>query len=344
MDKFISLLQEINNPHISSANSFVDRLNSNITPTILCVYAIILTIRHYIGTSITCWCPTHFTTNNIDYVNKVCWTTGVYHLSNEERIPSNLNKINYYQYVIIFPVFQAILFYIPHILWKRLSYKNGIPIHELIDNVNKRAKKIDNPDKYIDFVVKQIEYTLRGTICSTLRNNYLVCVYLFIKLLYIINIIAQMFIINKFLDDSFYLYGINVIERIFTNDTWISPQFPRIVLCKFNVYNIGNINENYVQCILPMNIFNEIFFIFIWYWLVILIVVTVVSFWIWSYQIFNNNSQVNLIRHILNNENITKLFILRYLSRDGCFIIRLIKENTNDYLAGELVARLWVNY
>ena len=46
------------------------------------------------------------------------------------------------------------------------------------------------------------------------RGNYLVVVYIFVKLLYLINVVAQLFLLDMFLATPFHAYGIEVIALL----------------------------------------------------------------------------------------------------------------------------------
>ena len=106
-----------------------------------------------------------------------------------------------------------------------------------------------------------------------------------------------------------------------------------------------------VQCVLPINLFNEKIFIFIWFWFAMLCIVTVCSALKWTWNLTFWPAQVKYIRRQLRSvaqnkrehENISK-FANKYLKRDGIFIVRLLGNNVGHLVAAEVTNGLWDNY
>ena len=71
MDKLFSFIGDISDPRIGGGDTFVDRLNCRYTPTLLIIFALLVTTKNYVGEPIACWCPDHFTKSQVDYTNQV---------------------------------------------------------------------------------------------------------------------------------------------------------------------------------------------------------------------------------------------------------------------------------
>ena len=69
-------------------------------------------------------------------------------------------------------------------------------------------------------------------------GSYLVILYLFTKLLYIGNVIAQLFVLNTVLATKYNIYGVEVLSDMAGDHDWMdrkSVAFPRVTMCDFRV-------------------------------------------------------------------------------------------------------------
>ena len=70
------------------------------------------------------------------------------------------------------------------------------------------------------------------------RGNYLVTLYLLVKLLYIANVVGQLYMLNALLGASYHTYGVDVINAMVNgnaSDWTASPMFPRVTMCDLRV-------------------------------------------------------------------------------------------------------------
>lgn len=100
--------------------------------------------------------------------------------------------------------------------------------------------------------------------------------YWFCECLCLINVIVQLYMMNKFFDGEFLSYGLRVMafsEEV--QEDRVDPMvyiFPRVTKCTFHKYGAsGTIQKHDSLCILPLNIVNEKTYIFIWFWFMILL-------------------------------------------------------------------------
>jgi hypothetical protein len=188
-----------------------------------------------------------------------------------------------------------------------------------------------------------------------LYGNYLVLLYMFIKCVYITNVIGQLFLLNAFLGTDYNLYGFDVLKRMLMGENWTeSSRFPRVTMCDFKIRVLGNIHRYTVQCSLPMNLFNEIIFIFLWFWFVFVAFATVGSLLMWIASSVYTPYQMRWVKSRLiamdkvqskgaNKEKIEK-FVNVYLRRDGLFILRMVAKNSSDMISAQLLGGLWEHF
>ena len=172
-------------------------------------------------------------------------------------------------------------------------------------------------------------------------------------MLYIGNVLGQLFLLNHFLGTNYHLYGIEVIERLIEGrELSVSHRFPRVTMCDFKVRRLGAIHRFSVQCALPVNLFNEKIFIFIWFWFVFVTAASTGSFLLWLWRALYMKAQANYLKARLiamdkldeNKKEYVRPFVHNYLRRDGVFLIRLVAKNSSDIIAAELICGLWDQY
>ncbi|XP_067934394.1 innexin unc-9-like [Watersipora subatra] len=358
----------------------VDRLNSRYTMFIFIVLGIIISTRQYVGDSISCWAPAEFSHEWIEYTNKICWISNTYYVPMDEAIPNRDDnkdvKIAYYQWVPIVIFLQAILCLAPSMVWQTLNNQSGINVNKIVSVVTgKKHGGYGVGENTIKYIVKNLDRALRSQqeyrtgcfanlrqsiarncfiICGKRYGNYLIMLYLFVKILYIANGIGQLFLLNAFLGDGYYLYGVEVVKDIAQGKNWTtSPRFPRVTLCDFDIRALGNRIHSYtVQCALPINLFNEKVYIFIWFWLVFISIATVLNFVLWMWTLFRRNRRQYVHKYLkIMHKNFakddctpSKEFCEDYLRQDGIFVLRMIAKNTNDVVVGWIIQEMWEHY
>ncbi len=381
MEKLLATVAAISHTKIRSDDDLVDRLSHRYTTFILLIFAIIVSTKQYVGEPINCWCPAHFTDNHEDYTNKVCWVSNTYYVPIKQKYlpedPMPDQMISYYQWVPLLLLCQAVLFYLPCMVWRFLNNKAGINLHNLIEVAIavEHTSYAETRDKTVRYMSKHLDRYLGATreyrrgcctnckhfvsrncclICGRRYGNYLVFLYLFVKLLYITTSLGQLFMLNAFLGSGYHMYGVELVRKMLRSEDWTtSPRFPRVTLCDFQIRELGNIHSHTVQCVLPINLFNEKIFIFIWFWFVLVALASIFSFLIWLARTVFRLDRVRYVkRHLramdkLDETDDTKIsgrFVCSYLRQDGIFILRILGMNANDLLVSEILAELYSNY
>jgi hypothetical protein len=113
----------------------------------------------------------------------------------------------------------SVLFYIPSVLWHGLATKTGFDIANLVKTLHSMEQlNPDIRDRTLRYIAKHIDRALEiqremGTgffshfkrivrrqcpvfIIGRSQGNYLTFVYLFVKIMYITNVVGQLFLLN----------------------------------------------------------------------------------------------------------------------------------------------------
>ncbi|CAH8642406.1 unnamed protein product [Schistosoma guineensis] len=363
-------------------DDFSDRFSHTFTSLLLIIFTLIISARQYIGKPIACWVPTEFTRAQEEYAESVCWVTSTYFIPTQDiNIPENISerenrKIHYYQWVPFILMIQAFLFNLPCLIWRLFNWQSGIHLSSIME-VACEIEMIKDPEtrkSNITYVARHIEdalssqreyrsgcgvrfkHCLAKSCClwfGKRYGNYLICLYLITKSLYIFNVVGQFFLMNKILGTNYTFYGLDLLRDISEGYVWQeSGNFPRITLCDFEVRKVANKHRHTVQCVLPINMFNEKIFIFLWFWFILVAAVNTSSFLYWSYKSSFRGTRIQFIRKFLKlrgalepgDKKRTLTFVDSYLRQDGVFILRLTAQNAGELVASEIIEKLWNMY
>lgn len=228
----------------------VFRLHYKATVIVLVVFSLVVTSRQYIGDPIDC-VVTDVPANVMD---TYCWIHSTFTVPKRMatevvgrdvahpgvRTPEKGEKVKhhkYYQWVCFVLFFQAILFYIPRYLWKTWEAGKIKTLTQCLDlpfvseETRKERKKL-----LVDYLISNLHnhnfYALRFFICEVLN---------------FVNVIAQMYFIDHFLDGEFSTYGRDVVSITeMESENRVDPMskvensifkmhFKAITICCFNV-------------------------------------------------------------------------------------------------------------
>lgn len=147
--------------------------------------------------------------------------------------------------------------------------------------------------------------------------------------------------------------------------------------------SVGNIHRHTVQCTLPLNLYNEMMFIFLWFWFLAVASVTLISLSSWTFYAVSAPGRVSYVSNrlmmmvdraaseaglggpdvegrannpapvgadcrgpappVITGSDVDR-FVRKYLLCDGCFVLRLVASNSSDLIAAQLAAGLYEHY
>lgn len=262
--------------------SSIFRLHYQFTVVILLGSSVLLTAAEFFGNPIQC-----ITSLPKNVINTYCWIHSTFTIQDyylreqgsqvsqpgvgspnaytEDEIEGKWRFHNYYQWVVFFLGFQAALCYFPKFIWNNAEGGLMSTISKGLERGLYKEDEVSSRKKVIvDYIIKHIR----------MHNSY-VFKYWFCELLCFINIVGQLFMIDKFLGGEFLKYGHNVVEYSSQDqEERVDPMifiFPRMTKCHFHKFGAsGTIERRDAFCLLPLNILNEKVFILVWFWFVIL--------------------------------------------------------------------------
>ncbi len=110
-------------------------------------------------------------------------------------------------------------------------------------------------------------------------RNFLSVLYLIVKFLYLGSLVGQFCFLSRLIGNDYYLLGFNFLKSFHDENQWPHMEiFPRVTLCEIFIREIGSVHPYLIQCVLRINLFNEMIFILVWFWLVLLILIMVIEF------------------------------------------------------------------
>lgn len=380
--------KRISNSH---CDDWVDRLSHGFTTFIILVCAILISTAHYVGPPIRCWIPAELDVQDPDsnqpfehYIHNYCWMMNTYFIPMTESIPTDIAKrkeeeITYYQWVPIILLIQAFLFKLTYLIWRLSHTASGINISRLTKLADlSQSSTIEHRQNAIDLVVRELDAWIyknthstqsvlgktKATIlhmlcffCNKSRGTFLVALYLFVKILYLANVLGQIFLLNAFITTDKSMYGLEWLKSFRNGQIDVeSRRFPRVTLCDLLIRQLNNIQRYTVQCVLPINLFNEKIFLTLWFWFIFLALLTCYNFLRWVYIVFLSLNKYQFAKKYLKiaqlarkhevkclevDKTMCRKFAETYLRHDGCFVIRIIAMNTSDAVACHIVEELY---
>lgn len=381
MDKLLAIFGQVGETRVRSDDDFMDRLNHRYTTFILIIFAITVSTKQYVGEPINCWCPAQFTDNHEDFTNKICWVSNTYYVPiSQKHIPEPeepKERIQYYQWVPMILLTQALFFYLPCMVWRFFNNKAGVDVNNIVETAMtlQHLTMFEARDKTLRFIARHLDRYFSSTreyrhgcvvnckhflsrscclFCGRRYGNYIAVLFILVKSLYLTNAISQLFILNTFLGTDYHIYGYEVLVKLAQKqDFTFSARFPRITLCDFEIRQLGNIHRHTVQCVLPINLFNEKIYIFVWFWFVFVALATTIGLVTWIARSAFRMDQVRFVKNHLKaldklqgkeDSKQVRRFVNTYLRQDGVVILRIIGINANQLVVAELIAELWTSF
>jgi len=336
----------------ATTDNAVFRLHYKITAAVMLSFCVVVSAFQYIGDPINCFGMPGATPTMEKVIDEYCWIQSTFTLPNafnkkvgvevphpgiDKWKPGDERVFHtYYQWVCFVLFFQALFFYIPHYLWK--IWEGGL-LQTLVMDLRCPTLDDQTRDKSVDTLVNYYVKNLH-------HHKFYLVKYTFCELMNLVNVIAQIFITDKFLGGEFTTYGIRVAKFInMDQEEREDPMvrvFPKMTKCSFHFYGpSGDVQKQDVLCILPLNIVNEKIYVIIWFWFILLAVVSGLQV---SYRLLT--IVYPRMRYLLLKTRarlVPSVYLDAVLSRAQAgdwFILYQLGKNVESLSYGELITQL----
>nr|QIC55131.1 innexin 7 [Lymnaea stagnalis] len=344
-------------------DDIVDRLNYWVMYGTLLFFGISAAAKQHVGEPIFCWLPREYNEKqHRRYVNHYCWVHKMYYVPDDTPIPvlerdRYFHDIGFYRWSTIFFIYMAFTFRVPKFAWRELKNFSGINVSSIITGMTLETANMeqDKRDQQLGHVAVFLDRWI--FVCYGKRSGrYLVIIYLFIKFLYLLNIVVQFFCISAFLNLNYWTFGYDILRTFTETGEWVDEvNFPRMSLCDFKIHHLANVNTFTVQCVLSVNIFLEKMFLVLWFCLVFMLAANTFSLVKWSFQLLSERritefmtKYTGMIFPDTSENNVSekdlKHLVRRYLKADGVFVVKMVESNTTDMLTLDLIRQIWLYY
>uniref|UniRef100_A0A023F482 Innexin n=1 Tax=Triatoma infestans TaxID=30076 RepID=A0A023F482_TRIIF len=331
-------------------DNLVFRLHYRTTSAFLFVCCVLVTANNLIGDPISCinddGIPRHV-------INTFCWITYTFTLPGQtgvvgthvahpgvanDLVPGTEKRYHaYYQWVPFMLFFQGALFYMPHWIWK--NWEEG-KIRHLTEglrggNIMMGQEKTARTSRLVQYIVESLHMH------NVYATGYYLC-----ELFNFINVIGNIFLIDKFLGGAFMTYGTDVLKFSRQNhemrtDPMVAV-FPRVTKCTFHKYGpSGTIQRHDTLCVLALNILNEKIYIFLWFWLIILGILSGLALlYSTAIVLLPSIREIILIRRFRFGTPAGVSALIRKTQVGDFLLLHFLGQNLNMMVFGELLDEL----
>lgn len=361
-----------------------DRLSYRFSSALFLFIAFLVGAKQYLGNPITCWMPAEFTGFWEEYTEQLCFINSTYWIRPGNHVPIDQYRrlettISYYQWTPWVLAVQALIFFLPHLVWKLTNWKSGINVkHVVVTAANLQSERPSNRTEKLVAITGYIKEALQMQreykrskkmtkmqlaifrkvccfMCNVKSGTFLSTLYLFVKLIYVLEVAGNFFILQAFLDEPLHFYGITMVKNLINWQNWQETGlFPRMTLCDFSIRRIGGITPYTVQCVLPLNMINEKLFTFLWWWVLALFIISVFSLIMWLDRVLFSYSRRNFLTSYLlasdeyqsvpHEARLIREFESKYLRQDGVFVMRLVSWNAGISITSRILNLLWRDF
>ncbi|KAH0949348.1 hypothetical protein HN011_010117 [Eciton burchellii] len=285
------------NQNSVSIDNLVFRLHYRATFLLLLVASILVSSRQFIGEHIRCITDAGVPSKVIEtFCFFMSTYTVVKHLNGtavqQGEVPhpgigpmakdDPVIRHAYYQWVPFFLFFQALFFYLPHYMWRKME---GGRLNMLVSGLHMASLSLSEQELKVNDNMKVPSKMERDEKIQQIRIGFINRLHLnrpwayglgFCEVINFMNTIIQIYVTDWFLGGAFLGLGQAVVEPLPKDKTDpLDIVFPKVTKCIFHKYGpSGTIQKHDALCVMALNIVNEKIYTVLWFWFVLLAIIS----------------------------------------------------------------------
>jgi len=329
--------------------------------SLLVFCSVLVTARQFFGNPIQCDAGHAKDGIEQNVLESYCWMYSTFEIppeykgacaAGDQTDTYTLNTIvynSYYQWVPLYLIFLAVLFYLPRCLW--LMWEGGLM---KFFGKGTTTRFIEDQDEKREKLVQFF--------CRNIHNKYNIyfCGFIFCELLNFLIVVVQFVLTHSFLHQRYGAYGWNVYlyymlppeeQRFFGNVNPMCKVFPRVASCTYWRWGTGGTQESInAMCVLALNMINDKVFLVLWWWF---IVISIIAFFRLIYRFIQCRScfvryqliNMRMNRYFKKSRKIQKIETFVHNCKLGdWFVLYQLSKNLNRPFFMDFLTQLSVRY
>ncbi|XP_071104884.1 innexin unc-9-like [Haliotis cracherodii] len=328
---------------------YVDSTNGFWTVILLAVCSVGSFTVRYTAPPFSCCSPAQFTGSMNMYTKESCFMKDMY----QDKAISNSNSYgeaphldpsfhpSFHPWIPLILFFQALAFKVPNIIWNNSKHFLTLNVEETVGSL-KSTRQTNTENRQVIFS------DAARVFGSLLRRNrfFLALLYLFVKLLSCINLIAQFMFLTTYFRQYLAIRVGSYAD--FDMDSFIKPLLVKMCFCVYQIHWLDISHKHMVQCTLQITEINKKMFIFLWYWVFLLAILTILNLVFWAGFLFllflrdgRIAAHINAVKGSRPDELAKTRFISSFLGIHGVLVLSMISRNSSELVATNLTQHLY---
>ncbi|CAF1318603.1 unnamed protein product [Rotaria magnacalcarata] len=186
------------------------------------------------------------------------------------------------------------------------------------------------------------------------QNRYFIpLMYIFIKIYYIMSILAIFFLLEYCLGFKYVFLGLPIIGKIKSKNTSAlldESFFPQRTWCLISRQKLGGIDETWADCVLPINVLNNTVFSLLWFWLIFILLMSICGLFQTLYNMLPFSARSFLGHHLrahdlydMKDNAVVHDFICK-CPPDIILMLRLYEVELGNTLTGQVIGQLFMAF